>query len=324
MDEFRWIQMFLCLMLMIQIAVSVNETFIFMKVGDDVTLPCLNVIDDQNNCDGTTWIFGSRNKPTVELITLGQISEEAKTESDRLNVTVNCSLVIKKLRVEDVGRYYCQQYKVGQTPHTLVHQSVVLLSVIILTEHKDTNKVTLNCSVLTYKKCHHTVKWMIKGRHVYKDNNHIKTSQTDCSTSVTFLESHYLYSSRDNTVKCEVTDTETGRVQLFTFSPQPSGEETGDTRTTKKLTESTKSETTTTTTDDPSDWKDFSVSLRFIIVSVALAALLITAVTVNIWTRAKGNKAQMDKTTVRYDNDEDDVAINYENMGDSAASVRLH
>ncbi|XP_030577815.1 uncharacterized protein LOC115774601 [Archocentrus centrarchus] len=203
MDEFRWIQMFLCLMLMNQIA------------------------DDQNNCDGTTWIFTSRNKPkAAELITLGQISKEAKNQSDRLNVTVNCSLVIKKLRVEDVGRYYCQQYKVGQTPHTLVHQSVVLLSVIILTEHKDTNKVTLNCSVLTYEECHHTVKWLLKGRHLDKDNNQMMTSQTGCSTSVTFLDSHYLYSSRYNTVKCEVTDTETGRVQLFTFSPQTSGEET--------------------------------------------------------------------------------------------------
>ncbi|CAI5684413.1 unnamed protein product, partial [Oreochromis niloticus] len=118
MDEFRWIQMFLCLMIqMIQIAVSVNETSMFMKVGDDVTLICLNVIDEQNNCNGTAWTFASRNKETtVELITLGQIGEEAKTKSDRLSVTANCSLLIKKLTVEDVGLYYCQQYKVEETP----------------------------------------------------------------------------------------------------------------------------------------------------------------------------------------------------------------
>ncbi|CAI5684443.1 unnamed protein product [Oreochromis niloticus] len=131
MDEFRWIQMFLCLM--IQIVVSVNETSMFMKVGDDVTLLCLNVIDEQNNCDGTTWTFDSRHKQTtVELITLGQSVEEAETKSDRLSVTANCSLLIKKLTVEDVGLYYCQQYKVEETPskHTLVHQSLVDLSVI--------------------------------------------------------------------------------------------------------------------------------------------------------------------------------------------------
>ncbi|CAI5684416.1 unnamed protein product [Oreochromis niloticus] len=133
MDEFRWIQMFSCLMLMIQIAVSVNETSMFMKVGDDVTLPCLNVIDEQNNCDGTTWTFTPRNRETtVELIKLGQTDEEAKTKSDRLSVTANCSLLIKKLTVEDVGLYYCRQYKVEETPskHTLVHLSLVHLSVI--------------------------------------------------------------------------------------------------------------------------------------------------------------------------------------------------
>ncbi|XP_042071030.1 uncharacterized protein LOC102299779 isoform X6 [Haplochromis burtoni] len=231
MDEFRWIQMFLCLM--IQIAVSVNETSIFMKVGDDVTLLCLNVIDEQNNCDGTTWIFTSTNKPTtVELITLGQIGEEAKTQSDRLSVTANCSLLIKKLTVEDVGLYYCQQYKVKETPsqHTLVHQSFVHVAVITLTEHKDIDKGTLNCSVLTHGECHQTVMWQIK---------------------------------------------------------------------------------------------DSSVSLRSIIVSVGLAATLITAVSVNIWTRTKGNTTKMDKT-IHYDQDEDDVTINYENIGVSAASVRFN
>ncbi|XP_025754469.1 uncharacterized protein LOC109194815 [Oreochromis niloticus] len=291
MDEFRWIQMFLCLM--IQIAVSVNETSMFMKVGDDVTLLCLNVIDEQNYCDGTTWTFASRNKQTTtELITLGQISTEAKTKSDRLSVTANCSLLIKKLTVEDVGFYYCQQYKVEETPskHTLVHQSLVDLSVITLTEHKDTDKVKLSCSVVTYGECHHTVKWLLKGQAVDKENKETVTSQTDCSTTLPVLKYNYLYSSHHKILKCEVTDTKTGKVQLFTFSHQTSGEET-----------------------------DF-VSLRFIIVSVGLAALSITAVTVNMWTKTKGKKTQMDKNTVHYDRDED-VPVNYENVGDSAVSI---
>ncbi|XP_025998821.1 uncharacterized protein LOC113006837 [Astatotilapia calliptera] len=251
MDEFRWIQMFLCLM--IQIAVSVNETSIFMKVGDDVTLLCLNVINEQNNCDGTTWIFTSTNKPrTVELITLGQIGEEAKTQSDRLSVTVNCSLLIKKLTVEDVGLYYCQQYKVKETPsqHTLVHQSFVHVAVITLTEHKDIDKGTLNCSVLTHGECHQTVMWQIKGKDVDKNNNQTVTSHTVCSTTVSIPESNFLYSSRYNILACEVTDTNTRRVQLFTFTSQLTGEETGDTKSTKtpsrKTESNTNSETTTT------------------------------------------------------------------------------
>ncbi|XP_025754468.1 uncharacterized protein LOC112842364 [Oreochromis niloticus] len=297
MDEFRWIQMFLCLMLMIQIAVSVNETSIFMKVGGDVTLPCLNLIDEQNNCDGITWTFASRNKPTtIELITLGQIGEHAKTKSDRLSVTVNCSVHIKKLTVEDVGFYSCQQYKVKETPskHTRVRQSFVDLSVITLTEHKNIDKGILNCSVLTHGECHHTVMWQIKGKDVDKEDNEIVTSQTVCSTTVSIPESHFLYSSRYNILACEVTDSKIGKVQLFAFTSQPSGEET-----------------------------DFSVSLRSIIISLGLAATLITAVTVNIWTRTKGNTTKMDKT-IHYDQVEDDVTVHYENIGVSAASVRFN
>ncbi|XP_039455354.1 uncharacterized protein LOC120433317 [Oreochromis aureus] len=322
MDEFRWIQMFLCLMIQIAVfsTVSVNETSMFMKVGGDVTLPCLNVIDEQNNCDGTMWVFASRNRETVELIRLGQIVEKAKTKSDRLSVTANCSLLIKKLTVEDVGLYYCQQYKVEETPskHTLVHQSLVDLSVITLTEHKDTEKVTLSCSVVTYAECHHTVKWLLKGQAVDKEYKQIVTSQTDCSTTVSILKYNYLYSSRHKILKCEVTDTKTGKVQLFTFSHQTSGEETDDT--TAKTVEN---ESTTPNNKSSEDSQHDFVSLRFIIVSVGLAALSITAVTVNMWTKTKGKKTQMDKNTVHYDRDED-VSINYENVGDSAVSIRVH
>ncbi|XP_025998818.1 uncharacterized protein LOC113006834 [Astatotilapia calliptera] len=262
MGEFRWIQMFLCRMLMIQIAVSVNETSIFMKVGDDVTLPCLNVIDEQNNCDGTTWIFTSTSKPTVELITLGQISEKVKTKSDRLSVTVNCSLLIKKLTVEDVGLYSCQQYKLGKTraEDTLVHQSLVDLSVITLTEHKDTEKVTLSCSV------------------------------THCSTTVSVLKNNYLYSSRDEILKCEVTDTKSGRVQVF--SSQPSGEETVDPKTTTKMNSKSESDTTPETTTITKSSPSITALSLYITGAVGLVILVITAVFVIRWKKNKGNKTQ--------------------------------
>ncbi|CAI5684431.1 unnamed protein product [Oreochromis niloticus] len=299
MDEFRWIQMFLCLM--IQIVVSVNETSMFMKVGGDVTLICLNVIDEQNNCDGTTWTFTPRNKTTaVELITLGQIGEEAKTKSDRLSVTANCSLLIKKLTVEDVGLYYCQQYKVEETPsnHTLVHQSQVHLSVITLTEHKDTDKVTLSCSVVTYAECHHTVKWLLKGQAVDKENKQIVTSQTDCSSTVSILKYNYLYSSRHKILKCEVTDTKTGKVQLFTFSHQTSGEETDDTTATTVESESTTANNKSSANSQHGNSTmclQIKSVLWFIIPAVGLVSLLIVVVVFIRWKRTRGNKTQMDE-----------------------------
>lgn len=50
--------------------------------------------------------------------------------------------------------------------------------------------------------------------------------EVKCSLSV--IKYYPIYSAGYNTVKCEVTDTDTGRVQSFTFSPQPSGVETGE------------------------------------------------------------------------------------------------
>ncbi|XP_039865994.1 uncharacterized protein LOC120720390 isoform X3 [Simochromis diagramma] len=93
-----------------------------------------------------------------------------------------------------------------------------------------------------------------------------------------------------NTVKCEVTDTDTGRVQPFTFSPQPSGEETAEANTTKeparKTESSTKSEPNTISnpSKSPISW--------YINGAIGLVALLITAMCFIIRKRMKGNKMQ--------------------------------
>ena len=96
-----------------------------------------------------------------------------------------------------------------------------------MTEQKDADEVTLTCSVLTYGQCRHTVKWLYEGKDVDKDNKDMKTSQAGCYATVSFLDSHFSHKSKSN-LKCEVTDGSSGKVQLFTFSPQSSGEKTGE------------------------------------------------------------------------------------------------
>ncbi|KAK5879641.1 hypothetical protein CesoFtcFv8_022738 [Champsocephalus esox] len=59
--------------------------------------------------------------------------------------------------------------------------------------------------------------------------------------------------------------------------------------------------------------------LRLILVSVGLAALIVTVVTVHIWTRAKGGEKRIRKNQEQNDEDEDEV--NYENDGGASASV---
>ncbi|XP_044025106.1 uncharacterized protein LOC122863067 isoform X4 [Siniperca chuatsi] len=269
MIKFRWIKMSLFLMPVLQFtAAAAGQLFLSftVRVGEEVTLSCENVIDGQQKCNSTTWFFSkSRNTAAVELIKLGQIGERAKAKSDRLSVTASCSLLIKKVTVEDVGRYHCQQFKLGDKQGP---DSVVLLSVVTITEHKDPDKVALTCSVSTFERCRHTVKWLYASKDVAKDNKDLVTSQSPCSASVSFLTSHFIHTSRSNFLTCEVTDG--NKEQLFPFRLQPSGEK-------------------------PDWW-------RFSIVSAGLAALIIIVVAVNMWTRTKGKKTQMDENKVSFYN----------------------
>ncbi|XP_030262005.1 uncharacterized protein LOC115574547 isoform X2 [Sparus aurata] len=226
MVQFKWIQMSLFVTAMLQFtgaAENLPASFT-VTVGDDVTLPCENMIKPQQKCDSTIWKFKySRNKSPVELVEHGQIGVNAKAKSDRLSVTENCSLVIKKVTVEDVGRYDCQQYKSDK------HQgpdSEVDLSVVSMTQHKDTDVVTLTCSVATYEPCSHTVKWLYEGKEVDEDNQGVTTSQSPCNASVSALTYSYIYKSEFGFVKCSVTDGDKEQ-QLFPFRLQSSGNKPG-------------------------------------------------------------------------------------------------
>ncbi|KAK9531860.1 hypothetical protein VZT92_011259 [Zoarces viviparus] len=290
MSELRRIKTFLSLILVLQFtAAATGQLILFVTVrdGDEVTLPCNSVKDDHENCNSTEWIFDAPTRTAaVLLFRNGKIREAAKDKSDRLSVSEKCSLVIKNVTDEDVGHYVCRQSRSGrqQGPDAQVY-----LSVVTMTEHEDDDEVTLRCSVTMYfGRCYHTVKWLLQGQDVDKDNKDFNTSQSSCSTSLTFLTSHFIYTSRFNSFKCEVTEGD--KVQQFSFRNSLSGDDT----------------TTETEDDTKAGW------WRFIFVSVALAALIIIVVAVNIRARIKEKKTQMDQIAVRYDGEDDSVT--YENI----------
>ncbi|XP_047430104.1 uncharacterized protein LOC124999293 [Mugil cephalus] len=254
MVEFRWIQMSLFLILMLQFPATTGQySSVTMRLGHDVTLSCGNVINGQKNCDSTSWLY--RHSPqiaSVELVNLGQI----RSKPDRLRVTTNCSLVIKKVTYDDVGRYTCRQFISGRQQGEDIY---VYLSIINMTEHEDNKTLTLFCSVLDYDACRYTVEWLYEGKEEISD---MQISPPSCSDPVTFTSSH-LNRSNYELLKCKVTDVYTNEVQLFTFSPQSSEQ-------------------------NPEAKTHCSYLLRSIIVSVGLAALLISVVTVNMWIKTKG------------------------------------
>ncbi|XP_026196758.1 uncharacterized protein LOC113149112 isoform X2 [Anabas testudineus] len=224
MAELKRIQMILFLILILQFSVTGQYTYFTVRDRSDVTLPCGNVIDDQDTCL-PTWMFkGSEQTATVELVKHGKI-EQSQSKSDRLSVTENCSLVIKKVTAEDVGLYTCRQFISGRQQDG---DSVIDLSVVTISEPKDGEKVKFNCFVWTYGNCRHTVKWLYQDKEVDKGNKDLETLQSGCNDAVHFLDSHFIYSSRFKLVQCKVTDLNTGVVQQFHFSPPSSKEKTGE------------------------------------------------------------------------------------------------
>ncbi|KAL3979402.1 alpha-1-acid glycoprotein 1 [Sarotherodon galilaeus] len=250
--QFKWIKFFSSVLLMLQVtAAAVEHSEFIIRDGGEVTLSCENVTDDQDKCNRTTWLFIKSN--TLAAITQfedGKIHQNAQNKSDRLSVTANCSLVIKKLTAEDVGQYICRRF--NKSGHQEGSDSVAELSVVNITEHKDDDTVTLNCSVSTYKECKYTVKWLY-------GNKDLRMSQSTCSASVTFTTSDHIYTSKSSEMlKCQVTHG--GNMQEFIFRIQSFDQETG--------------------------W------WMFIVVPLGLLALIIGAVIAIRWKRAKGKKME--------------------------------
>lgn len=93
-----------------------------------------------------------------------------------------------------------------------------------MTEQKDGDSVTLNCSVSTHRFCRYRLRWLYEDKEVNKNTNKdLKLSNFQCWLTVTFLASERRSKYRE-LFKCDVTDYEVGESHLFTFRPQSSGE----------------------------------------------------------------------------------------------------
>ncbi|CAJ1077890.1 uncharacterized protein LOC117824306 [Xyrichtys novacula] len=221
--EFKWIQMSLFLTALLHFtATEVQPLDLTVRVGDNIPLTCENLIKDQHECNFTTWTFShsSNSAAAVELVKLGQVSEDVGSKSDRLSVTEDCSLLIKKVREDDVGRYECRQYppRGRQEPN-----AQVFLSGVNMTQQKYDDDVTLTCSVTSLYLCKHTVKWLFEGKDVVEHDQSVRTSKGLCFADVSFQPDHYMYRSRYESLQCEVTVDN----QVFSFRLQPSGEKPG-------------------------------------------------------------------------------------------------
>ncbi|XP_020510660.2 uncharacterized protein [Labrus bergylta] len=237
--------------LMLLLTVTGEDVLSFtVRVGDDVTLPCGRVTEDQPNCDQITWLFNRDiGEAAVELVTNGDLSKNAEAKAERLNVSEDCSLVIKNVTPQDVGRYTCRQFRSGEQHGP---DAEVSLSVIDVESH---GPVFFICSVLTYSGCWHSVEWLYKGH--MKDT---ETTQHTCSADVS-LPSPLpdQKSNLDESLYCKVTDVRSGQTLRLNVTHQSSHEETGKGGTSSEGKERTKEEPPTNPAVTGEDVPSFTV-----------------------------------------------------------------
>jgi len=84
-----------------------------VREGDEATLSCANRTD-QVKCNRTSWAFNHyTTRAATDLVKHGQVVKnqisraESDSESDRVSVSVNCSLIIQRVAADYVGRYFC-------------------------------------------------------------------------------------------------------------------------------------------------------------------------------------------------------------------------
>ncbi|XP_051264321.1 uncharacterized protein LOC127367994 [Dicentrarchus labrax] len=353
MARFRWTQIALFLMLLHLKAITGQIRPVAVRDGDEVTLTCDNGIQDQDECSSTAWFVDY--SVGQKLLGLGQTGERVKDKSGRLRVTANCSLVIKKVTAKDVGHYTCRQVAQIRLEHTFL-----FLFVINMTEHEDNDEVMLSCSVPKDGECRHTVNWLYEGERVAEDNKDMKISHSDCSATVTFLTSYLKHQASDyhKLFKCEAHHHYIGKAQLFTFRPQSSGEDpttsvlteaptttstTPSMTMTSTTTSTTPSTTTSTTTSTTQEARTDCSVLNYIMLVMRVAELLLITVITVLLIRARENQRPPDDSTVlnsegsravrrsgpaasqlHRDEDGHDGTVNYENVGEPSASVRLN
>ncbi|XP_014889481.1 uncharacterized protein LOC106948376 [Poecilia latipinna] len=220
MISFQRISTSLFLILQITAAAGQQRAFFTVKTGDGVTLPCNKVEQEKPNCDRITWTFSQPGNRNVSWFERGRFTEEANAKSGRLSVTADCSLVMKNVRVEDFGEYYCRQ--IPTTSPNLAMK--VELSVVTMSEQRNNGKVTFTCSVSQHTVCKHTVVWLYEGKDKISPDVNVSSS---CSAAVTIPASHLHQNSKFyELLKCKVQDAYDKKDLLFTFSHQSSGETT--------------------------------------------------------------------------------------------------
>ncbi|XP_070781954.1 uncharacterized protein [Enoplosus armatus] len=124
-----------------------KEPTLYDIPGNEVILPCSRAASSDRTCSMISWLYNRDTSKTITLLMKGNVKQEPE-QAARLSLNTNCSLVIKDITAEDVGRYTCRQMS---SRDTLTRLSVLTISPLPpAADPKGDGDVTLQCSLLRY------------------------------------------------------------------------------------------------------------------------------------------------------------------------------
>ncbi|XP_007564851.2 uncharacterized protein LOC103146764 isoform X1 [Poecilia formosa] len=217
MSVFTWSSVSPFLLLLFPLtAGSVEYSQLIVRLGEEATVPCM--ANSRHQCSSIDWFyFAAGGSKTATLANRGQIGDQS-TKLGGLGLTADCSLVIQNVTAQDVGIYTCRESMSQQKERDFQ----VYLTVVDISEHEQTSKVSLRCSVMENGPCSHEVEWL----HVERDGTTLtlQTSHPSCSQAVLTLQPEAL-STHQDLLKCRVTHNHS-QVQIFNPRPASTGEDT--------------------------------------------------------------------------------------------------
>ncbi|KAK7910105.1 hypothetical protein WMY93_014789 [Mugilogobius chulae] len=275
--------------------VAVRDTYHTVREGDDIALAC--EIEDQNQCESTNWDSVVKGR-VLGLFKRGHIG---KNVNPSVRLLQNCSLLLRRVTAEQKGAYIC-----SENSSTYTQRNIHYLSVVILSQSTQQDRVTYNCSV---KDCYHNVTWLNNNnQEVTKDHTDLQMSQyhsfSVCWASVSFKNTSPPSPSH-RALKCEIRQRLS--TEIFTFFPKfkdlpPTS-----------LTNCSCEETPTTATHT-------GFFLRHVLLSAGLLALILSVVTVLLYTKVKGSRMSRSHYSRAYAQS----SVMYENTREEpSVSIRL-
>ncbi|RVE55921.1 hypothetical protein OJAV_G00230860 [Oryzias javanicus] len=129
--------------------ISEKTEGLYQRVGDDVLLPC-RAKSSSSSCSIVNWEYQKDPSGTfIKEISKGKV-EQSSARASRLNMSRDCSLLIRNITDEDAGRYICSLLT-WSGPDASVFLNVLSISKDSTEVHPRGNgDITLQCSLNRY------------------------------------------------------------------------------------------------------------------------------------------------------------------------------